>query len=109
MILPPDFEQRTLDVVRECTRDIVECAEAEISVVFHDGTPFVRFVFGDKRLRGRPTLTMGLVEPSSADLLAQGRLVEKSKLQKHIRIWVEKYLKLNGVTITRKVAEDAYL
>lgn len=108
MILPTDFEARTVDLVRRCTRDIAECDSAQISVVFQCGNPVVRFAFGDPRF-SRPLLMVGLLGESKKNPLAPGRLITEAELERHVRTWVEEYLKLNGIEITTKVVTDACL
>lgn len=107
MILPPDFEARTVELVRRCTRDIAECDKAEITVEWRGPGPAIRFAFGDSRLFGRPILTIGLFGQSRSRPLEPGRLITSDELERHVRPWVEEYLKLNGIEITRKVVIDA--
>lgn len=109
MIYPPDFEKRTVDEVRRITGDIADCDSAEVSVIFYGGAPAVRFVFGDARLRGRPSLAVQLVSESRKNPLAPGRLVEGDRLRRHVRDSVEGYFKANGLEVTRKATIDARL
>lgn len=109
MILPPDFEARTLEVVRRCTDDIAECYQAEIAMVWLGPNPAVRFSFGDPILRSRETLTIGLVAESKKHPLAEGQLISTAQLERHVRPWVEEYLKLNGIEYKGKVVTDACL
>lgn len=116
MILPADFEQRTLELVRNCIHDIPECDQAQIKIVFQGQAPAIQFAFGDptwggdKRFWSKPTLTIGLVAESRQNPLAPGRLVTGDHLRRHLREWVEDYLKLCGIEIfSRKVVTDACL
>lgn len=109
MILPPDFEARTLEVVRRATDDIADCDSADISVIFQGAAPAVRFVFGDPRLIGRAALSVQLVAESRKNPLAPGRLVHGDELRRHVRNSVEQYLKLNGIEISRKAMNHADL
>lgn len=105
MILPPDFEKRTVEAVRQVLGDIPECAAADISVTFEVGEPRLRMVFGDPRLFSRPMLKISLLAESRKNPLAPGRLVSTSQLQRHVREWVEEYFKIQGTPITQKVQE----
>jgi hypothetical protein len=109
MILPADFEARTIETVRRFTDDIAECGAAEISIVFQGSVPTVRFVFGEPHLRGRPALGVQLVTESRKNPLAPGRLVEGDQLRRHVRDSVERYFQLNGLELTRKAMNDARL
>ena len=100
MILPPDFEQRTVETVRRFLDDIPECAGAELSVEWQGQAPALRFVFGDPRLFSRPLLMINLVAESAKNPLAEGRLLEGDMLRRVVREWVERYFKLQGVPIT---------
>lgn len=107
MILPPDYEARVIDTARRCTDDIVECAAADITFQWLLTNPAIRFSFGDARLFGRPTLTVGLLAESRVHPLEKGRLLTIAQIERHVRTWVEDYLKLNGLEMTRKVVTDA--
>lgn len=109
MILPPDYAQRALDIARRCTDDIAECYQAEITCVWLGTNPAIRFTFGDPRLLSRETLTIGLVAESKQHPLAEGRLLTMQQIQRHVRPWVEEYLKLNGLEYKGKVVTDACL
>lgn len=109
MILSADFESRTVETVRRLTGDIAECESAEITVLFQGAVPAVRFVFGDPRLLGRPSLAVQLVTESRKNPLAPGRLIEGDQLRRHVRDSVERYFKLNGLEISRKAMTNARL
>lgn len=109
MILPPDYERRTRETVRRFTDDIADCDAAEIDVIHVGQVPMVRFVFGDPRLRGRPSLAVQLVAESRSKSLAPGRLIEGDELRRHVRNSVEEYLKNNGIEVTRKAMNHAHL
>lgn len=102
MILPPDFEARTVEFVRRITDDILDCASAEISVIFQGAVPVVRFVFGHPQLCGRAALGVQLVTESRKNPLAPGRLIEGDQLRRHVRESVETYLAANGIELSRK-------
>ncbi len=104
MILPPDYESRTLDAVRRIVDDIPECASAEISVEFVVGHPRLRFAFGDPSLRARPLLLVGLIAQSKQNPLSPGRLLGPEQLQRHVRDWVEEYFRIQGTPITQMVS-----
>lgn len=104
MIIPPDFEARTLDAVRIVLADLPECANADISVTFELGLPFLRIVFGDTKSFARPLLKIGLCAQSRQHPLAPGRLITPQQLQRHVREWVEEYFKLQGTPLTKKVS-----
>ena len=104
MIVPPDFEVRTVDAVRTVIADIPECASAEVSVVFELGLPFLRIAFGDTKAFSRPMLKIGLCAESRQNPLSPGRLITPQQLQRHVREWVEDYFKLQGMPITKKVS-----
>jgi len=107
MILPPDFEVRTVEEVRRFLDDIPECADAEITVTFQGQAPCLRMVFGDPRLRARPLLAINLVAESRKNPLAPGRLVSGDTLRRVVREWVENYFKLQGVPLSKKVESHA--
>lgn len=117
MILPPDYEARTVELVWTYVRDIPECNVAKIEVVFIGQNPALRFMFGgpiqfkkgDKAPVSRPTLTVGLVAESRKNPLAPGRLLGPEQLQRQVRPWIEEYMKLNGIEISTKVVTDACL
>lgn len=94
MILPPDFEARTVEDVRRFVDDIPECASAEISITWQGQAPSLRFAFGDPSEHCRPILVANLVAESKNNPLAPGRLVHGDTLRRVIREWVEIYLKL---------------
>ncbi len=102
MIIPLDYEARTLDAVRHITADIPECAAAELSVVFVMGLPQLRIAFGDPNSFSRPMLKVGLIAESKQNPLAPGRLLAPHQLQRHVREWVEEYFKFQGTPITIK-------
>lgn len=102
MIFETDFEKLTVDLARRCTDDIVECDTAEVSVIWHGEAPYIRFVFGDKRLFGRPACGVAMIAESRKNPLAPGRLVNGDQLRRHIRDTIEAYLKAEGITISRK-------
>ncbi len=109
MILPPDFEARTVEEVRRFVDDIPECAAAEISVTWQGRAPSLRFAFGDPRQRCRPILVVNLVAESKKNPLAPGRLVQGDVLRRVVREWVETYLKLQGPYNSEKVKNNASL
>lgn len=109
MVIDPSFERRTVDEVRRFTDDIAECDAAEISITYHGPVPVVRFVFGDKRLLGRPALGVQMVTESRKNPLAPGRVIEGDELRRHVRNSVEQYLKLNAIEVTRKAMTHAHL
>lgn len=102
MFFPVDYEQRTVDTVRRCTDDIVECAEADISVLFHVGVPMVEFIFNITHKSGRPAFHVQLVAESRKNPLSQ-RLIEGDELKRWVRSSVENYFKKEGLTLTRKM------
>jgi len=101
VIFPADYEARTLDVVRRCTDDIVECDEATINVLFHVGVPMVEFIFNIPHKGGKPLLHVQLVAESRKNPLSQ-RLIEGDELKRWVRSSVENYFKKEGLTLTRK-------
>lgn len=107
MILPPDFEPRTVEEVRGFLDDIPECASAEITIVFQGQAPCLRFAFGDPRLRCRDLLVVNLVAESRLNPLAAGRLVTGDALRRVVREWVETYFKIQGVPLSKKVVNHA--
>jgi hypothetical protein len=109
VLYPPEFEARTIDVVRRCTDDITDCATAEVSVEWYGQAPVVRFVFGHPKLRGRPALGVALITESRKNPLAPGRLIQGDELRRHVRDSVERYLKANGIEIARKAMSHASL
>ncbi len=109
MILPPDFERRTVEEVRRSVDDIPACAGAEISVVWQGQAPALRFAFGDPDDRVRPILVIGLVAESRTNPLAPGRLVGGDQMRRVVREWVEEYFTLQGVPISKKVVSHAAL
>lgn len=109
MILPPDYEARTVEEVRNFTDDIKECAEAKVSVVFQGAVPSVEWTFNVPSLRGRPTLTVQLVTESRKNPLAPGRLIYGDELRRHVRSSVERYFQLEGLTLTRKAMQNVIL
>jgi hypothetical protein len=104
VILPPDYERRTVDTVRRILDDIPECATAQISVVFEGQEPRLRMVFGDPNSFSRPMLKVGLLAQSRQNPLGPGRLITDAQIQRHVREWVEEYFKLQGTPITQKVS-----
>ncbi len=109
MLLPPDYEQRTIEEVRNFTDDIKECAEAKCSVVFQGAVPSVEWIFNVPSLLGRPTLTVQLVTESRKNPLAPGRLIKGDELRRHVRDSVDRYFKLAGHTLTRKAMKNVIL
>ncbi len=110
MILPPDFEARTVDTVRRLTDDIVECERATIRVDFAGEAPIIEFIFQDPRLKtGSPMLGVQMIAYSRKNPLAAGRIVEGDELRRHVRDSVEQYFKMNGLAITKKVVQNACL
>lgn len=105
MILPPDFEARTVEEVRKFTDDIKECAEAKVSVIQQGAVPCIEWIFNVPSLRGRPTLTVQMVTESRKNPLAPGRLIAGDELRRHVRDSVDRYFKLEGLTLTRKVMQ----
>ena len=102
MILSADFEARTVEVARRLTDDIAECEAADISIFFIGQLPLLKFVFGDKRLIGRPALHVQLITESRKNPLAPGRVIQGDALRRHVRESVEAYFKLNGIQISMK-------
>ncbi len=109
MILPPDYERRTVGEVRRSLDDIPECASAEISITWQGQAPALRFAFGDSSERVRPILVVGLVAESRKNPLAPGRLVGGDQLRRVVREWVEEYFKLQGLPISKKELNHAAL
>jgi hypothetical protein len=109
MIYAVDFEPRAIEAARKATDDIVQCRDAEVTVIWYGQAPAVRFAFGDLRLRGRPTCGVQLVAQSRKNPLAPGRLLEDDELRRHVRDTVEAYLKMNGIEIARKYMENAHV
>ena len=107
MILPPDFERRTVEEVRRSVDDIEQCADAEITVTFQGQAPVLRFVFGDASERCRPMLVVNLVAESRKNPLAPGRLVQGDQLRRVVREWVENYFTLQGLPISRRATNHA--
>lgn len=101
MIFPVDYEQRTLDEVRRCTDDLVECNDATISVLFHVGVPVVEFIFNIQHKHGKPMFHVQLVAESRKNPLSQ-RLIEGDELRRWVRSSVENYFKKEGLTLNRK-------
>ncbi len=106
LLYPLDFEQRTLDDVRRWTEDLPDCASAEISVVWNGQAPAVRFVFGQPIFFGRPAFAQQLVAESRSNPLAPGRLMQGEELKRVLRDGIERYLKLNGIQLARKVLQQ---
>lgn len=106
LVLPPDYAQRTVDAVRLVLDDIPACAAAELKVVFHGQVPQLRIVFGPPTQFSRNMLKIGLLMESRQNPLGPGRLVPTAQLQRHVRVWVEDYLKIQGEgdLITKKVS-----
>lgn len=112
--LPLDYEVRTVETVRRFVDDIVECDRAKIRVCWEDigkgKVPLLEFIFNDPRIRcGSPMLAVQLVADSLKNPLAPGRVVDGDELRRHVRNSVEVYLKLEGISITRKVLQHACL
>lgn len=109
MVFPPDFEARTVDFARDATRDIGECAAADVSVQWYGAAPMLRFVFGRLGQSARPALGVQMITESRKNPLAPGRLLSGDELRRHIRKSVEAYLKVNGIEVTRKAFSNAHV
>ena len=109
MILDVDFDKRMVEAGYRATDDICECETAEISVVWAGEAPFLRFVFGDAKLFGRPSLSIPLVIEFKNDPVGAGRMFEGDKLKRHIRTTVEIYFKMQCIEYTRKAVFHAGL
>lgn len=109
VLLPLGFEEEIVERARRLLDDIPECDAAEISIVFQGQAPALRLVFGDPRLRARPLLMINLVAESAKNPLAPGRLLTGDEFRRGVREWVERYFKLQGVPITKRVSINASL
>lgn len=108
MIIPGDYRMRMAEFARRCLDDIVECSDADISVVELYGVPMLRLVFGDQRLNSLPMFRIQLVAESRSQPLAPGRLLlEADETKRYIRSAVERYFRLGGLELTRKAMNHA--
>lgn len=99
LLVPGDYETRTLEVARTLLQDIVPCRDADYRILWMGGAPHLVVAFHLPETVHQPACAVRLVTLSRSDPLKAGTHLEGDRLRRHIRTSIETYLHKNGVKL----------